>query len=259
MSAYSSGRHEHGQNFLTDPRAVDLLLAHVHSTSGPIVEIGGGDGALTHPMAHLDRPLTVLEIDEQLSLRLKSTVANDHVHIINADFLRYRLPGDPHVVIGNIPFHLTTAILRRLLRAPAWTDSVLLMQWEVARRRAGVGASTMMTAQWSPWFEFTLGERIPARSFTPRPAVDGGVLIIRRRTSPILPVQQRKSFHELVHSVYTGRGRGLQDILERRRIAPRSESTAVVESLGIHRAALPSELTVEQWAGLFMGVRRGRR
>src|SRR5699024_12265525 len=93
-------------------------------------------------------------------------------------FLHYQFLHIPHVLVINLPFQLTTAILRRIFRAPGWKHAILLVQWEVARRRAGVGGATMMTAQWWPWFDFELGRRVPARAFTPRPNVDGGVLII---------------------------------------------------------------------------------
>ena len=139
MSAYSRGRHENGQNFLTDSRVIASLLERVGSTSGPLIEIGPGQGALTHPLSCTGRSLTAVEIDPALAGALRREL-DDAVTVINEDFLRYRLPAHPHVIVGNIPFHITTSILRRLLRAPGWTDAVLLMQWEVARRRAGVGA-----------------------------------------------------------------------------------------------------------------------
>ena len=176
MSAYGHGRHEHGQNFLTDHKFINSIIDLVKQTSGPIIEIGPGSGALTHPMAHLGRAITAVEVDAKLAAKLTQETSSAAVEVVHDDFLNFRLPATPCVIVGNIPFHLTTAILRKLLHAPAWTDAVLLMQWEVARRRAGVGASTMMTAQWSPWFTFHLGSRVPRSAFRPQPNVDGGDL-----------------------------------------------------------------------------------
>lgn len=251
LSAYSHGRHEHGQNFLTDSQVIASVLRRVEATTGPIVEIGPGSGALTRPLLRTGRPLTVVEIDPKLAKSLRR-VLDPAVTVINDDFLRYRLPTHPHVIVGNIPFHITTAILRRLMRAPAWTDAVLLMQWEVARRRAGVGASTMMTAQWAPWFTFELGERVPRAAFEPRPSVDGGILHIRRRSTPLVPTGKRKSFHALVHAVYTGRGRGVVEIVTRARILPsRQAARAWAERSGVRPAMLPSDLSVAQMVSLF--------
>lgn len=86
---------------------------------------------------------------------------------------------------------------------------------EVARRRGGVGGATLMTAQWSPWFTFELHGRVPAVAFRPRPNVDGGVLVLRRRADPLLPVQHRTAFKGFAHRVFTGPGRGLADVLRR--------------------------------------------
>ena len=208
MPIYRGGRHEHGQNFLTDPSIIATMTRLVAATDGPIIEIGPGDGALTTPLAQLGRPVTAVEIDTRLAQRLTQRLPS-HVEVVADDFLTYRLPTSAHVLVGNLPFHQTTAMLRRILHAPAWTDAIVLVQWEVARRRAGVGGATMMTAQWAPWFEFTLHSRVPARAFTPRPGVDGGILTIHRREHPLLSPTRRRQFHALVHRVYTGPGRGL--------------------------------------------------
>jgi 23S rRNA (adenine-N6)-dimethyltransferase len=90
--------------------------------------------------------------------------------VVQVDFLKYPLPRARHVIVGNLPFHLTTAMLRRILHGPGWTDAVLLVQWEVARRRAAVGGATMMTAQRWPWFESVWCERFPRRRFGRSPA-----------------------------------------------------------------------------------------
>src|SRR5699024_1983610 len=137
MPTYRGGRHEHGQNFLTDHTTIDRLSRLVGDSTGPIVEIGPGQGRLTRELQKLGRSLTAVEIDSRLADRLASASQfreQKHVTVVNADFLHWPLPTTPYVVVGNVPFHLTTAILRRLLHDGAWTQVVLLVQWEVARR-----------------------------------------------------------------------------------------------------------------------------
>ena len=251
MPTYRHGRHEHGQNFLTDPSVITTISRCVTTTSGRIVEIGAGDGALTLPLARLDRPITAVEIDGDLVRRLSYRVPRN-VDVVHGDFLEYRLPNDPYVLVGNLPFHQTTSMLRRILHAPTWTDAVLLTQWEVARRRAGVGGSTMMTAQWAPWFEFALLGRVPARAFTPRPGVDGGILTIHRREQPLLPASRRRQFHALVHRIYTGQGRGIAQILARN-TSLRSQRAASewLSTHGIPGSALPKAMSPAAWVDLF--------
>ena len=120
MSAYGHGRHEHGQNFLTNHKFINSIIDLVKQTSGPIIEIGPGSGALTHPMAHLGRAITAVEVDAKLAAKITQETSSAAVEVVHDDFLNFRLPATPCVIVGNIPFHLTTAILRKLLHAPAW-------------------------------------------------------------------------------------------------------------------------------------------
>lgn len=254
MPAYRNGRHEHGQNFLVDRSIINKIIDLVAATTGPILEIGPGDGALTLPLQQLNRPLTCVEIDESRAARLSRRL-DPSTRVITGDFLTYRLPRAPLVVVGNLPFHTTTAMLRKLLHATDWTDAVLLMQWEVARRRAGVGGASMMTAQWWPWFDFTLVCRVPAAAFRPRPTVDGGLLTIKRRVVPLLAPRERSGYQGFVHRVFTGRGRGLPDIIARASCG--GSRGAIGRWLGAQRipaATLPKRLTAEQWAGLYAAI-----
>ena len=123
------------RTFFTIAAVIRSIVDIVSRTDGPIVEIGAGDGALTLPLQKLGRPLTAIEVDGRRAARLSSRAAAA-TRVVAADFLHYRPPRAPHVIVGNLPFHLTTAMLRRILHEPGWTDAVLLVQWEVARRRA---------------------------------------------------------------------------------------------------------------------------
>jgi 23S rRNA (adenine-N6)-dimethyltransferase len=74
------------------------------------------------------------------------------------------------------------------------------VQWEVARKRAASPPSTLLSTAWAPWWEFALGPRIPARDFRPAPAVDGGLLTIRRRAVPLLPPSVAPAFGRWVRA-----------------------------------------------------------
>ncbi len=253
MSPPHQGRHEHGQNFLHDRGVIDTVVEIVARTDGPILEVGAGDGALTLPLQRLGRPLTAIEVDARRAARLARRTSAA-TRVVDADFLQYRLPRAPHVIVGNLPFHLTTAMLRRILHGPGWTDAVLLVQWEVARRRAAVGGATMMTAQWWPWFEFALVRRVSADSFRPRPSVDGGVMTISRRAEPLVDARDRRSYQAMVHRVFTGRGHGIAQILAR---GPgRLNTRQWLRENNIRASALPRDLSAAQWADLFASSRR---
>lgn len=241
------GRHELGQNFLRSRTTIDTIASLARSTTGPIMEIGPGDGAVTSELYRLGRPLTLVELDETRLDHLERTFPR--VEVRHADILTTRL--DRPVIVGNLPFHLTTPILRRLLRTGRWKRAILLTQWEVARKRAGIGGSTMMTAQWAPWFDFRLISRVPADAFTPKPSIDGGILTIDRCRTGSVPSRARSDYQQFVRSVFTGRGRGMKGILSKMSITDRTSLQSTMDRNDIRGDDLPKDLTPDQWAGLY--------
>jgi 23S rRNA (adenine-N6)-dimethyltransferase len=246
------GRHELGQNFLTHAPTITTITELVSATDGPILELGAGDGALTRHLARTGRSVTAIDIDEHRVRRLAQALPA--IDVVRADALRH--PLDTPVVVGNIPFHLTTPIMRRLLRENRWMNAVLITQWEVARKRAGVGGQTMMTAQNAPWFEFTLQGRVPSSGFRPRPSVDGGVLAITRRREPLVSSDDRGAYVTFVRAVFTGPGGTLERVIQRAAgIGARAAREAVAQAR-IVAPRLPRDLTPEQWAALWQALPR---
>jgi 23S rRNA (adenine-N6)-dimethyltransferase len=107
----------------------------------------------------------------------------------------------------------------------------------------------MMTAQWWPWFEFAVLQKVSAAAFRPRPSVDGGLLRINRRAEPLIDGADRRRYHAMVHQVFTGRGRGIAHIVGRR--MPRRLVQRWLRSNGIRPSVLPRDLNAAQWADLF--------
>ncbi|WP_068800561.1 23S ribosomal RNA methyltransferase Erm [Pseudonocardia sp. HH130630-07] len=246
------GRHEHGQNLLVDAgvtAAVADLVAGWRPS--PVLELGAGDGALTAALVPLGRPITAVELDPHRVARLRSRFG-DAVEVHHGDLLRTDL-GRSLDVVSNVPYALTTPLLRRLLAAGRWGHALLLLQWEVARKRAAVGGTTALTARWWPWFAFRLHRRVPAVAFRPVPAVDGGLLEIVRRPRPLVDGPAR-DYQRMVDAVFTGRGRGAVDVAGRRygrRVAREWSASSRVGP-----AALPRDLGADQWADLYDRLRR---
>lgn len=250
------GRHELGQNFLIDHAVIHRMTALASATRGPIVELGAGGGALTRELARLGRQLTAVELDPRRAAALRRELGGA-ADVVQADVLRWPLPREPHSIVGNVPFHLTTAILRRVLAADRWGSAILLTQWEVARRRCGVGGASMLTVQAAPWYRFTLDRRVPARAFRPVPAVDGGVFRIDRRPEPLVPRPERAGYVRWVGDVFQGRGAGLVQVLGRtRRPITAGEARRILRERGVDVRTPPSRLGVEDWVELWRLARR---
>src|SRR5699024_2902508 len=118
MPTYRGGRHEHGQNFLTDHTTIDRPSRLVGDSTGPIVDSGPGWGRLPRRLLMLGRSRAAAAIDRRLADHLPSASQLREqilVTVVTAVFLHWPPPSTPYVVVGTVPFHLTTAILRRLL------------------------------------------------------------------------------------------------------------------------------------------------
>ncbi|WP_019813108.1 23S ribosomal RNA methyltransferase Erm [Saccharomonospora saliphila] len=253
-SPYPGGREELGQNFLVDRSVIATITGLVARTHGPLVELAAGDGALTLPLSRSGRPLTAVEIDPVRVRRLRRRTPG-HVTVVHDDLLRVRFPRTPHVLVCNVPFHLTTPVIKRLLAARHWHNAVLLVQWEVARRRAGVGGASLLTARWWPWYRFDLHRRVPARAFRPVPSVDAGLLTLTRRDRPL--VDDRAGYQRFVGDVFTGPGRGLREVLTRVTGVDRATLATWLRAHGVSPRALPKDLTADQWTALWHLVGTG--
>jgi 23S rRNA (adenine-N6)-dimethyltransferase len=239
------GRHELGQNFLVDRRVVARIAALV--PPGPVLELGAGDGALTRRLAARPDAVTAVELDPARVAGLRRNLGG-RVRVVHADMLRIR-PDVPNVV-SNVPFGITTPVLRHLLRQRAWTTAVLLLQWEVARKRAAVGGTTQLTASWWPWYEFDLAGRVPASAFRPRPSVDGGVLVIRRRPEPLVPLAERAAYQRMVRDAFDGDR--LLPALTRVLPAPKRW----LADRGMDVDVRPRDLNALRWADLYDAIAR---
>ncbi|WP_310739280.1 rRNA adenine N-6-methyltransferase family protein [Microbispora sp. H10830] len=169
---------------------------------------------------------------------------------------RFALPGSDRALAEHFMVH-QSGRHELGLAAPDWRTAVLLVQWEVARRRAGVGGASMLTAAWWPWYAFEVHARVPARAFRPAPSVDGGLLTMTRRAAPL--VAERGPYQDLVRRVFTGRGRGLTEILERTGCLDRQAVRSWARDARVTPHALPKDLTAGQWASLWQEVTRRRR
>ncbi|HEY6980252.1 rRNA adenine N(6)-methyltransferase family protein [Reyranella sp.] len=193
-------RRRLGQNFL-DPATADRIVEDARLTPGElVVEIGAGSGALTLALARRAVRVIAIEPDPDWARRLREQTGGHRVRVVGGDVLAVTLPREPFRVMGSLPFGRTTDILRCLLDDPATSlrRADLIVQWEVALKRAATPPSTLLSTAWAPWWEMHLARRIPAAAFRPVPRVDAGLLVITRRDPPLLPVAMARPYAAFV-------------------------------------------------------------
>jgi len=180
-----------GQYFLTDRRVIhNIIKGAGFRKSDHALEIGPGLGALTVPLAGYVRKITAVEKDSQLADMLKERLSIsgiDNVDLINEDILRFDLEGlrakdEDKLVVGNIPYNISSPLLERIMacrNSISW--AVLMFQYEFAGRLLGApggkeyGALTVLiryNADVSPLV------KVPKEAFYPRPEVGSAVVKI---------------------------------------------------------------------------------
>ncbi|GAA4062062.1 ErmE/ErmH/ErmO/ErmR family 23S rRNA (adenine(2058)-N(6))-methyltransferase [Actinomadura miaoliensis] len=240
------------QNFLADPRAIDVIVRSVAARPGDlVVEVGAGDGRITAALAAGDAYVIAYEIDPALAGRVRERCADlPNVRIVRGDFLRARPPRGPFAVAGNIPYSLTSAIVEWCLRAPELTSATLVTQLEYARKRTGdYGRWSLVTVRSWPLFHWRLGERIGRELFRPVPRVDSAILRLERRPRPLLPASALADYERCVALGFTGEGGTLRASL--RREHPRGRVDAALRVAGVERDAVVAFVHPDQWLRLF--------
>ena len=228
------------QNFLTGSRTIRQLLALTDlSPADTVLEIGAGKGHITRALAERCGRVLTYEIDPALAARLSGKLP-DNVRLFTADFLRAPLPNGPYKVFANIPFSITTEILRKLTEAPnppqaAW----LIMEKGAAMRFSGQGRESTASLLLKPWWEARIIHRLRREDFHPMPRVDCVLLELRRKELPDVPLRDRRQWAPFIARC--------QQLGLRRMFTPRQISQAMREA-GI---PLSATLRYVQWLCLF--------
>jgi 23S rRNA (adenine-N6)-dimethyltransferase len=236
-----------GQHFLRSSKlAAELVRAAGIRPGDLVLDLGAGRGALTAALVHSGASVVAVEIDAALAAGLRRRFPQ--VRVLEQDLLFVQLPQKPFKVVANLPFDGGTAVLRRLLDPPVPLESAdVVVDWGLASKRTSVWPGTQLSAYWGAWFELSLVRRLPRGVFAPPPSVDAGVLRVRRRAVPLVPVSDRHAYEAFLARGYRG---GLRSVVSPR-LLKRSEA-----ELGFARQARPRDLDAVQWAGLWRAVRR---
>jgi 23S rRNA (adenine-N6)-dimethyltransferase len=227
-------------------RAADVGAADL------VVELGAGDGRLTAALAERRCAMRAVELDPALAAGLRGRFrASPHVTVVEGDALAVPLPEEPFRVVGNLPFHVTTAVLRRLLDDPGvpLERADVIVEWDVACKRARCWPGSLLNVLWGSRYELAVVRRLPAACFEPRPSVDAGVLRIVRRAEPLVAVAEYRRFAAFARAGFRDRNAGLARALSGW-IAP-LPLKRLGRELGFQPAVRARDLDVHQWAALF--------
>lgn len=245
-----------GQNFLVDERALNAIIAAADLTSSDrVVEVGPGPGVLSQRMAPLVSALTAVEIDQKMIGPWKDLM-REHVNaqILRQDVLDYVPSQEPYKLVANIPYYITSPILKHFLRHQGVRRPdliVLLMQKEVAERICDLDRPTLLTWEIQIFGSPEFVCRVPASSFYPSPKVDSAVLKIAVREQPLLPEEMLEDFFQFLMVCYK---QPRKTLLNNLTSAGRWKRDVVLDALKkakVDGGLRPHQLKLEEWKGLF--------
>ncbi len=249
-----------GQNFLVDSAAIQRIAASIGDLTGrTVVEVGPGRGAITEELAARAAHLIAVELDHDLALQLRIHFPPERVTVVEQDVLHFdftaasEAAGQPLLVVGNLPYGITSQILLKLAASHAAIDrAILMVQREVADRIVAqpgsrdYGLLSVTVQMHGPAQSlFTL----PPESFSPPPDVHSTVF--RWRFAPRfadLGVEEA-SFLRFVRLCFAQKRKTLANNLRAAGIPPESV-TAALAAAAIDPTARAEALSIESFAAL---------
>lgn len=261
-------RHSLSQNFLADANVLEGILAAAAPEPGErVLEIGPGLGILTRGLITAGAAVTAVELDRGLAAWLRTEFEREiglaatgnepagSLRLIEGDILDQDLGSlmhPPFLVVANVPYHITSPILHRLLeleRRPS--RMVLMVQREVAQRIAappGEMSYLSVFVQYHARVRILLN--VPRTAFEPEPNVESSVILVEphwRAESGRLPPADEDQLWRLVQASFRERRKMLHNVLARQLRLEAGRVDAALESAGIAAGRRPQTLSVDEW------------
>lgn len=247
-----------GQNFLHDPNMLDKIVSIADLTKNDLVlEVGPGTGLLTERIAQAAKELTSIEVDERLQPVLAEIVAqHPNLSIRYQDILTLDVnklyAGQPYIVVANLPYYITSAIIRHLLESDHRPSRlVLTMQMEVAERMiAKPDDMSILSVSVQFFGRPQIAARLKPSVFWPRPEVDSAVVRIDTYDQPIVDVPDTKTFFRVVRAGFGQKRKQLKNALSSGLSLDSEKSNALFDVSKIDSRRRAETLSLEEWAAL---------
>lgn len=248
-----------GQHWLKDDASLNAMCEYGDVTKkDTVLEIGPGLGYLTEKILQRGAKVMAVEKDQDLVNALnadKSKFTNHELlTVVESDVREFNLLLLPkgYKVIANIPYYLTSNLVRHLLGAvnpPSLI--VLLVQKEVAERiTAGVGKKSILTISVEMFADVRLGTVVPAQLFTPPPKVDSQIVIFDIHEQPKLSVDQ-KNFFRLVKAGFSNKRKKLRSSLAGGLQISKTEAELILRLAHVDKDVRAQALNLDDWNRLY--------
>jgi 16S rRNA (adenine1518-N6/adenine1519-N6)-dimethyltransferase len=219
---------------------------------------------LTQHLVNKVGRLVAVEYDRALAARLRSQYTDDaRVQIVEADILASPLASiagrDDYLLVGNVPYYITTPILFHALQPPRARRAVLLVQREVADRLVAVPGTRTYGALSVNVQAIAAVERlfrVPAGAFHPPPRVESAVVRVSPRPDPVIGTDEEDRFRAFVQGAFSFRRKQMRRVTRSLRATTAEAAEQMLTAAGIDPNARPETLTAADFAGLMRAAER---
>jgi len=247
-----------GQNFLQDPFALEKIVsaAEIEPTD-TVLEIGPGLGSLTRYLALAAREVVAVELDEKLLPPLKAVLSPyQNIRLIHGDILKLAPKElnveNKYLVVANIPYYITSAVIRHLLeQEPRPRRIVLTVQKEVAQRIcAEPGDMSLLALSVQIYGKPRIAAHIPADAFFPAPKVDSAVLVVDIYPSPLIEGSLLDTFFKLIKAGFSQKRKTLRNSLSAGLHISSANAAELLTRTNIDPQRRAETLSIEEWEHL---------
>lgn len=247
-----------GQNFLVDPVALERIIQAAEILPGDsVLEVGPGLGSLTRYLAAAARQVVVVELDGSLLAPLEQVLAGaPNVDIIQGDILKLDpaelIPEPGYLVVANIPYYITSNLIRHLLEAREKPRRlVLTVQREVATRIAArPGDMSLLALSVQVYGKPVIAARIPAGAFYPPPKVDSSVVRVDLYPEPLISSAALDAFFRLAKAGFGQKRKTLRNALAAGLSWPGQQAADLLQAAGIDPMRRAETLELDEWERL---------
>lgn len=250
---------KYGQHFLTNQHAAQRIADALElSENDSLVEIGPGKGTLTAYFLAAPQ-MTIVEVDPEMVNLLRQRFASfRQIEVVQSDILEFDLRSlklkDPkvlHKVVGNLPYNLTSPILRKLSEWTQWNFAVLMVQKEVADRLCAGPGSSDYGALTVGMNLTTTTERVfdlSPNSFNPRPKVDSTVIRVHRRENAL--TNNIEGTQKVIQAAFQQRRKTILNSLSHGLGMEKPEAEKLLSQCHIEPTIRPEKLPVQAFIDL---------
>ncbi len=246
-----------GQNFLINDEIYRFMVQEITPEKGEVIlEVGPGTGILTAYLAASGAKVLAVEKDRRLIPVLKEKFKNQkNVKIIEGDILTFdpvELKVKPFKFVGNIPYYLTSHLLRIVLEEWPRPKLILLMvQKEVAQRLTAQPPKMNLLALAVQFYaQAKIVKNVSRNNFRPAPQVDSALVKITPKNQLNFPKEFSHKFFQVARAAFGNKRKQILNGLVNNLKLNKTVVTKALTQAGINPARRPESLSIEEWEKL---------